>query len=828
MALEYNKELYREDIHQWQEGDLTATRTTAWGGPGCHNGCAVIYYTDKDGKLVNIEGDPNSPFSRGRLCLRCLNYKEQIESPTRLLYPMKRDRADRGKDRWERISWDEALEIIDQNVKRIQREYGPESIAAMMGTGRNVCWQCPVICYWAFQSPNFCLGFLSGDSCMLPRSTLNFCQNGGALIADMSQSHPLRYEDDPEYVIPECVVIWGNNPVVSNSDAFLGHWIVDVMQRGAQLIVIDPKLSWMASRAEIWLRLRPGTDGALAMAMCNVIIEEDLYDHDFVSEWCYGFEELAAAVKEFPVEKVAEVCWLDPDDIREAARLYAKSKPTALQWGLKVDQSPDGIPAAQSINNLVALTGNYDVPGGNIQTDQPYRTDMAYNCGYQDVPEELRAKRIGDKVSPLHTFGFSATAMSDLILHAIETEDPYPIKMMWFQSTNPIANMGAEAPRVYKALMSLDFVAVADIFMTPTAMACADLVLPIAMCPERNSFRTWYTPMRAITKVVDAPGEAVSDEELIVKVVGKCNPDLLEKFGITDDISLLDFFLKERSDWGGRDGKDFQDLVEEVFNYPPLEYKKYEKGLARPDGQPGFNTITGRFEFAIYAFEQWGWSPTPIWNEPPESPYSDKVSAEYKEEYPLVLTTGARMWGYFHSEHRMFPRMRAIQPDPQVRMHPDTAKKYGVVEGDWVWIENHRGRCRQKVVYDITYDPRVIAADHGWWFPEGDPEAPSLYGVFDSNINNLTSQMQYGETGYGAPYCCLMCKVYKCTPENSEVLPGRQVTELGGWKYEMAQPNTQEVKNAEVNGNEQNEALYAGRGEEVAESFAQESPDGLD
>ena len=109
-------------------------------------------------------------------------------------------------------------------------------------------------------------------------------------------------------------------------------------------------------------------------------------------------------------------------------------------------------------------------------------------------------------------------------------------------------------------------------------------------------------------------------------------------------------------------------------------------------------TATGRFEFKVYSFEQWGIESLPYFQEPPESPYSDQVSDEYKEEYPLVLTTGARMWGYFHSEHRMFPRMRELQPDPQVRMHPETAAKYGVKEGDWVWIENHRGRCRQKVV----------------------------------------------------------------------------------------------------------------------------------
>jgi anaerobic selenocysteine-containing dehydrogenase len=165
--MEYNKELYKADEWQWQDGDLTATRSCTWSGPGCHEGCGIIYYTDKDGKLVKVEGDPNSPFNRGRLCLRCLNYIEEINSPERLKYPLKRV-GERGEDKWERVTWDEALDIIDDHVKRIQKEYGPQSIAAMMGTGRNACWQAPMLCYWAFGSPNFSLGFLSGDSCMLP------------------------------------------------------------------------------------------------------------------------------------------------------------------------------------------------------------------------------------------------------------------------------------------------------------------------------------------------------------------------------------------------------------------------------------------------------------------------------------------------------------------------------------------------------------------------------------------------------------------------------------------------------------------------------------
>jgi anaerobic selenocysteine-containing dehydrogenase len=288
--------------------------------------------------------------------------------------------------------------------------------------------------------------------------------------------------------------------------------------------------------------------------------------------------------------------------------------------------------------------------------------------------------------------------------------------------------------------------------------------------------------------------------------VGKCHPEILEKYGITDDVSLLNFLLKNRSDWGGVYGKDFDDIKHEVLNYPPFEYKKYEKGLARPDGKPGFMTATGRFEFSILPFEQWGIESVPYWEEPPESPYS---TPELCEKYPLVLTTGARMWGYFHSEHRQFPNMREIQPDPQIRMNPKTAEKYGIKEGDWVWIENMRGRCRQKAVFDPSFDERVVAADHGWWFPEQEAAEPHLFGVFDSNINNLTSQMQYGSTGYGAPYKCTICKIYPCTEENSKVMPGEQVTRKGGWKYEEAQPIDYNLQNTDIGGREISNSAYA-------------------
>lgn len=760
----YNKEW------QWQEGDLTVTRSNQWTGPGCHDGCGVLYYT-KDDKLVKVEGDPNFGFNQGKLCMRCLNLVEAVNHPDRLKWPLKRI-GERGENKWKRISWDEAYDEIVEKVNHIKKEFGPECIIGMEGTGRNICWQVPLLTFAGFGSPNFAMGFLSGDSCMVPRTSISFCVLGDLMVTDCSQFHEDRY-DNPEYKRPDVFLIWGNNPIISNPDGFFGHWIVECMQLGSKLIVIDPQLTWLASRAEVWLQVRPGTDTALAMAMIDVIIEEKLYDKQFVEDYCYGFDELAERCKTMPPAKAAEICWVSKELIIEAARYFAQAKPGALQWGLASDMSVNGIPQAHALMALNTICGNLEVPGGNLVAREPWHMNLAYQCGYFDyLSEEMRAKRIGDDVSPMHQFGFSSTASGDEILKAIESGKPYPIKMLWFQTTNPIANMAAEAPRVYDAIKSVEFNVVVDLFMTPTAVAFADLVLPAAMSCERNGLRTWWVPLRTQTKLTSYY-EAKSDETIVLELCQRLNPNFPKH---ASDIQLLEERLIE----GGVPYTNFQELVEKVAVWVPHVYRRHEKGLLRPDGEPGFNTPTGKVELYCTTLEGFGNDPLPYFEEPPESPVS---TPELFKHYPYVLTTGHRSYEFFHSEHRQQKTMREFHPNPLVDMHPDTAAKHGISDGDWVWIENMRGRCKMVAKLTITMDPRTINAEHGWWFPEQEAAEPSLFGVFNSNINNLTTQCVTGPTGYGAPYKNLICRIYKATEENSNVTPGEQVTELGGFKY---------------------------------------------
>ena len=706
---EYNMDLYPKQLH-WQEGDLTATRTTMWSGPGCHEGCQIIFYTDEDGKLVKVEGDPNSPFTQGRLCMRCLELPQVVNNERRLKYPMRRA-GERGEDKWERISWDEAYDMICEKVREYQAKDGGESIVSMIGTGRNVSQVIAHNAYANFNAPDLTLCFLSGDSCMLPRTAMCYVIMGNQWVADMSQFRATRYEEDPDWQTPECIIVWGTNPVINNADAFLGHWIVECMKRGTELITIDPKCTWMAAKSKYWIRLRPGTDAMLAMAMLNVIINEDLYDHEFVEKWTFGFDELKERVQEYTPAKAAEVCWVDEELIIEVARYYAKAKPSSIQWGLSVDMSKIGTVTAHAIACLAGVTGNIDNPGGNVLIDQASGLEFGYNSGIEYLKKGQVEKRLGNSKYPLKKYGFTASSQADTILEAIETGkdengNPRPINMLWIQSSNPITNMGQDAPRIYRAMEKVPFIVTIDLFKTPFIVACADLVLPCAMSNERDCIRVWFDPMRSQTKC-STYYEAKEDEQIMIDLGHRLAPENWPEWVQTP---------RDYMNWRmqvGNVGFTMEELENDMdgMHYSPYRYYKYKKGLLRPDGQPGFMTPTGRYEFFISLFYQWGDDPLPYYEEPPTSPYS---TPELAERYPYVLTTGIRSFEFFHSEHRQ-PELisRELHPVPRFVLHPDTAAELGINEGEWCWIENQMGKMRQTAHIDPSVDPRVISTEHG-------------------------------------------------------------------------------------------------------------------
>ena len=252
-----------------------------WAAPGCHDGCGVVIYTDKEtGKFDHVEGDEESPYYQGRLCVRCIALKEAIYHPDRVLYPMKRDPKDRGKaDKWERTTWEEAYDLVKTTFDKIKAESGGKAVVFHLGTGRGTAPYMTRLQY-AFGSVQYAY-MLSGNSCYVPRVAACNVLGGTYMVPDFSMNHYDRY-GHAEWRAPKNIFVWGNNPLWSNADGNLGHWVVDCMKRGSKLVVIDPKLTWLAAKADLWLQVRCGCDAALALAMGKYICENDLYDHEFV------------------------------------------------------------------------------------------------------------------------------------------------------------------------------------------------------------------------------------------------------------------------------------------------------------------------------------------------------------------------------------------------------------------------------------------------------------------------------------------------------------------------------------------------------------------
>ena len=740
-------------MSEWkrQEGEETIFRTCAWSPPGCHPvGCGLQVHV-KDGVVTEVEGDPEHPITKGSLCPRCLALTEYIYHPDRIVHPMKRAREDRGLDKWEQCSWDEATDLVANAALEITEKYGAETICVFGGTGREANNWYPQWANLVFGTPNSIYA-QAGWSCYGPRmSNTAFMIGGGYPEIDYAQKFDDRY-DHEGWVPPEVIVLWGKEPLRSNPDGLYGHAIVEMMRKfGTKLICVDPRITWLSSRADYHLRVRPGTDAALAMAMLNTIIQEDLYDHDFVEYWCYGFEQLAERVAEMPAEKAGEICGIDPAYIKDAARMYANAKPASLQWGLAFDQSTNGMQLSHCAICLMALTANIDVPGGQILGNANSGQNET-GFGFEEaLGKDLISKMIGLKEYPAYA-NTILDAHADLTLKAMETGEPYPIKMGFYAGNNLMSCTSMEPKRWHDAMVNtLEFCFTLECFMTPSAQATCDVFLPLATAAEEDGVEFAHygaTPVGTgfMNKAITV-GECKTDMETCMLVGKRLNPQLWENYhDVYDFIDDLRLHNNHR----------FKDVCKEVYVQKDVEYYKYETGHLRKDGMPGFNTPTGRVELWSTMFSQFGDDPLPYYQEPDFSPVS---TPELAKEYPFVLTTGAREYAFFHSENRQMPTMRELHPEPQVTINPKTAEKYGIEDGGWVEIENQFGHCREKAHVTPTVDPRVIHAQHGWWFPEQDGEAPNYYGVFKAQINNLMPHEHIGKLGLGAPYKCLLCKI---------------------------------------------------------------------
>lgn len=727
--------------YRWTEGGYDVTRSVCWSPPGCHGGCGVLLY-HRDGKLVRVEGDQENTFNHGRLCPRGLSITEFVDHPLRLRTPLIRS-GQRGENCWREASFDEAIGIIAQRLTEIKQTCGPESVIFCKGTARDIGAWLPRLCY-GFGSPNyFGFGPANGNACYRPRVAASTAIMGGLPIPDMGQFDSSG-SGDKSFQSPRCIVIWGANPIYSNPDGLFGGWITDLMKEGTELIVVDPQRTWLASKAKHWLRIKPGTDGALALGMIHQLFAMDLIDEDFCSTWVDGLEAVQQAAADYNPDTVAALTGVDPDNITEAVRFIARNKPANLVWGVSVDMNPGCLGTISSLISLFVLSGNVEVPGGMVLQPDPFGVKRRGD----DIEAftHVKGQRIGAEEYPLIEIG-TPYAQPDILLNQMESGQPYPIKAAWLQGTGVLPSSFADPERVLRLFSALDFCVVVDVLLTPAAVAFADIILPAALWPEKDSIYVHFSQLGAINKAIEPPQQCRSDAEIILALGRKIAP---EYFPWENVQQWLDQRLEPS-------GMTFEDLRRKGSLTAPIDYEKHEKGNLRKDGKSGFDTPSGKIELDSSLFRQFNLNGKPHFNDY-LSHYQDRCG---RERYPFILTTGARRPYYFCAEHRHIASLRRMQPEPQVQIHPETAEAQGIGQGDTVRIVSPFGSCTMKADVSDRFEKEVIHCDYGWWFPERAGAAPELFGVMESNVNALFPSGLQGPGGFGYPFRCFICTIEK-------------------------------------------------------------------
>ena len=679
----------------------------------CNTACEVLVFVDKKtGKILKVEGDPDSTITKGVLCSKGLSSKNLVENPQRLRHPLKR-KGERGEGKWESISWDEALAIIADKLLSYKKRYGPQGIALLQGTRRG--WS------RSYSRLANALGAVNNGAagwaqCLWPRLVENKVTFGAA------------YMESSDCDNTSCMLVWGVNPPATWP--VKASEIMDARERGARLIVIDPHFSETAAKADLWLQPRPETDTALGLAMLHVIIENNLYDRDFVSNWTTGFEQLKKHVARCTPEWAEKITRVPRELTEKAAKIYANSKPACICRCLAVDLDHECLQFCRVTSLLAAITGNIDRPGGNILVSS--RGEISKNThdfigNHFLSPKDVPLRRGFDQYPFLSTDLCPVpTAHMPTLWETVATEEPYPVKAMLIFGSNAAVSY-SNSLRVQDAIGKLDFLAVADLFMTETAKQ-ADIVLPTSSWLERDnvisSFQTSYTHTIAQQKAVDLP-EARSDVDIIIDLAGRLG--VKDKFW-DSETAMYDYLLEPT-------GLGLDEFIANKRLFAPLTYERYKKS--------GFNTPSGKVELYASVFEENGCDPLPRYTEPFQSPVK---TPELAKEFPLIMTSGRRPF-FRHTENRQNPVLLELCPQPPVRIHPETAMNAGISHGDPVIIETPTGSCKAIAELTLGLHPGVIQTMPGWPGTE--------------NVNNLIPWDEFAQGIGTVSMHSIMCRIEK-------------------------------------------------------------------
>ena len=671
--------------------------------------CCPVEVEIENNRLVSAKRKSFLPAGKRLPCPKLRAAADIVYSPERLKKPLIKEKHG---NLFREASWDEALKIIADRFNYFKNEYGASSTGWLRGMGAD--WGGP----WdyanrlmnAFGSPNT-IG--NGSVCHVAREMAHVFTYGAMTLPEAKNS--------------KCIIVWGKNDMDTSPGACEG--ILYARQNGAKLIVIDPVKTELASMADIWLQIKPGHDGFLAMAMINEIISEKLYNADFIKEWTTGFDQLKKTATNYQAEKIAGDAWLDADMIKKAARLYAKTKPACIIDGNGLDMQIDVFDSTRAICMLRGITGNIDQKGGDIIPQPvPFRNIQ--------LKDRLR-KDLKPITCNYSLFGeFSETwghHVQSCVVDAILDKKPYPLKMLIVQSGNPVVTM-TDSKRVTRAMKNLEFMVVIDLFMTQTAKL-ADIVLPASSCFEKTQLnRASIRHNRVIiqNQVIDRVADSWPDWKIIFELARRLG--LKKEFPWQTVEDVIDYQLEPSGINVDMLRKNPAGICIEN-----LKYKKYKTS--------GFGTPSAKIEFFSNKLKENGYSPVPYSDSYAENPISfyDK-----RDEYPFLGISGARTNRFTHSQFRNIPSLLLNEKGCIIDINPKDACEKNILDGNTLKVETPKGCIYMKANISDIVRPNSIRIAWGW----GDYNP-------DYNLNNLTSDEKRNNITGTPSGRSFMCKVSK-------------------------------------------------------------------
>lgn len=702
----------------------------------CPAGCWVRVQFDSSGKISEVTEDPTSEM--GTICKLGRSSPEIVYSPDRLLHPMKRT-GPKGTYEFESISWDEAYEIIADRLQSIKSAYGPEAAAIYTGRGSFEVAECDV-----FQPKGIAVS--SASSVLFPFGSPNtlgvgaLCYVSFAMIAPHVTMGGMLINMFSDLENSNLIVVWGANPI-TDSPPLDFQRIMKARERGAEVVVIDPRRTGTAKLTGAqWIPIRPGTDGALALGMCNVLISEELYDESFVANWTHGFDDFSKYVQHFRPEVVETITGVPAETVVELARRMVSTRGVAPVMYSGLEYSDSGVQAIRATMVLWALAGQLDVPGGRCFSMRQNQFPMNRK-GHIPNPDVRRA--LGRDRFPVYSAyrGEShAIALPEAVLHG----KPYQIQSLIINGGSMVTAW--PQPSVWReTLAALDFLVCIDRFLNADA-AYADIVLPATTYYETESYMVYGPLFRIREKVIEPLGESRPGFSIMAELArrlgyGHLYPQTEEEL-LRHALDGSGFTLEEVQSAGG------------TVRVPGvmMQYKKWEKGALRGDGKLGFDTPTGKFEIASTILEEHGYDALPVYTEPFEGPMAQP---ELAERFPLVFNSGSRVSTDFRSQFHGIPGLAKERPEPKVTLNVRDAAARGIRTGDLVEVVTPRGRVSftAHVTEDIVSG--AIDADMGGGGPLGSQ------AWRECNVNDLTDLHRYDPISGFPVYKALLCDLAK-------------------------------------------------------------------